>query len=396
MIAKNNVMEWQRVACTPGSMLQNVEIRRAKGLLNLTGSSDFAIGTRSQTQKRDLQRTVAAVIMAYNEVAAEAGAPLITIHENHVKGDGKVYEDRKIPRASNERDYDYYHTLGVNYADNGRMLPHYHLEFGKALNKQNVGAVLWNLHRIGRDVLGGEILHPNDIANILNKLPEGQILPGLDAQKVGERRQLLPNELATPKDRANSRDTLESAFIALSSANTEIASKHPSLRNAHMNSFRIAEPMFEFGRIQIEFGCGLVGYRRRTGYGNGPIACSPVRARYVADHDFPLQTLHAVDAHGTVRIRHIEPVATGRRQIFLSLVLAVLSQRERVAVRARIDDVLRIVAHLTVSDVGNLDAGLRIGCGAAIRIGPCKYGVCVCVTALAVIGLSEGYSAQYA
>ncbi|WP_024904168.1 hypothetical protein [Robbsia andropogonis] len=245
MIAKNNVMEWQRVACTPGSMLQNVEIRRAKGLLNLTGSSDFAIGTRSQTQKRDLQRTVAAVIMAYNEVAAEAGAPLITIHENHVKGDGKVYEDRKIPRASNERDYDYYHTLGVNYADNGRMLPHYHLEFGKALNKQNVGAVLWNLHRIGRDVLGGEILHPNDIANILNKLPEGQILPGLDAQKVGERRQLLPNELATPKDRANSRDTLESAFIALSSANTEIASKHPSLRNAHMNSFRIAEPMFE-------------------------------------------------------------------------------------------------------------------------------------------------------
>ncbi|MGU7844125.1 hypothetical protein ACV22V_32315 [Burkholderia sp. AW33-5] len=245
MIARNNVGEWKRIACTPGSMLQNVEIRRSKGLLNLTASASFATGTLSQTQKRDLQRAVASVVTAYNELAAESGASLISIHENHLKGDGKVYEDRKIPRISNERDYDFYHTMGVNFAKNGRMMPHYHLVFGKTLNKQSVGAVLQSLHSIGQEVFGHEILSENDIAKVLDVLPQGQPIPGLDAQKIAERRQRLPNEIAISEDRARSRDELESAFIALSSANTEDASEKAFLRNAHMNSFRPAEPIFE-------------------------------------------------------------------------------------------------------------------------------------------------------
>lgn len=245
MVARNNVEEWKRIDCTPGSMLQNVEIRRSKGLLNLTASSGFAAGTLSQTQKRDLQRAVASVVMAYNELAAESGVAPVSIHENHLKGDGKVYEDRKIPRISNERDYDYYHTLGVNFAKNGRMMPHYHLEFEGALNKQSVAAVLQSLHRIGQEVLGGEILSQSDTAKVLDNLPEGQPIPGLDAQKIAKRRQRLPNETAAPEDRARSRDELESAFIALSSANTEAASENTFLRNTHMNSFRPAEPVFE-------------------------------------------------------------------------------------------------------------------------------------------------------
>jgi hypothetical protein len=245
MVARNNVREWQRIDCAPGSMLQNVEIRHAKGLLNLTASSSFATGSMSQTQKRDLQRAVASVVMAYNELAAESGAAPVSIHENHLKGDGKVYEDRNIPRVSNERDYDFYHTLGVNFAKNGRMMPHYHLEFGCALNKKGVAAVLQSLHSIGKDVLGSEILSQSDITKVLDKLPEGQPIPGIDAQKIAERRQRLPNEMTAADERARSRDELESAFIALSSANTEAASDNTFLRNAHMNSFRPAEPMFE-------------------------------------------------------------------------------------------------------------------------------------------------------
>ncbi|MGF6851390.1 hypothetical protein [Paraburkholderia sp. CI3] len=245
MVARNNVREWKRIPCTPGSMLQNVEIRRSKGLLNLTAAGGFATGTLSPTQKRDLQRAVASVVAAYNELAAESGATPVSIHENHLKGDGKVYQDRKIPRISNERDYDYYHTLGVNFAENGRMMLHYHLEFGSALNRQSAGTVLQSLHRIGQEVLGREILSQSDIATVLDNLPEGQPVPGLNAEKIAERRQRLPNELAEPDDRARSRDELESAFIALSSANTEAASEKTFLRNAHMNSFRPAEPMFE-------------------------------------------------------------------------------------------------------------------------------------------------------
>lgn len=87
----------------------------------------FATGEMSQTQKRDLQRAVTAVILAYNEASANKGdaVPQLTLQENHLAGDGKVHEDRKIPRQSNERDYNCCHTLGVVFADNGKMLPHY-------------------------------------------------------------------------------------------------------------------------------------------------------------------------------------------------------------------------------------------------------------------------------
>ncbi|MFM0069422.1 hypothetical protein [Paraburkholderia aspalathi] len=146
-----------------------------------------------------------------NELAADSGAAPVSIHENHLKGDGKVYEDRKIPRISNERDYDYYHTLGVSFAKNSRIMPHYHLEFGGALNKKGVAAVLQSLPRIGQEMLGGEILSQSDIAKVLDNLPEGQPIPGLDLQKIAEPRQRLPNQTDGPEDRARSRDELESA-----------------------------------------------------------------------------------------------------------------------------------------------------------------------------------------
>ncbi|GKS89601.1 hypothetical protein [Acidovorax sp. SUPP2539] len=244
-IARNNPSEWSRVACTEGSLLSNIEVRPHKRLLNLTGSDLFATGGLSQTQKRDLQRAVTSVVMAYNTLAEKAGAKPITIHENHLAGDGKVHEDRKIPRASNERDYDYYHTLGVSFADNGRMLPHYHLEFGDKMGRHNVAPILQSLRHIGQQVLGQDILGDKEIAAILAKLPAGLPVEGLNAQQIEAARQRLPNEQAAPEERAKSRDDLESAFIALSSQNTEDAEPKRFIRNMHMNSFRPAEPMLE-------------------------------------------------------------------------------------------------------------------------------------------------------
>lgn len=226
-------------------MLQNVEVRPRKGLLNLTGSAQFSTGDLSQTEKRDLQRAIASVVMTYNQLAGQSGTAGISIHENHLIGDNEIHEDRKIPRKSNERDYDYYHTLGVNFADNGRMMPHYHLEFGEPLTRHSVGAVLESLHQIGRQVLGRDILSQDDIAAVLALLPQGKPLPGIDARQILASRPLLPNEIASPEGRAQARDELESAFLALASQNTELASARPFLQNMHMNTFRPAEPLFE-------------------------------------------------------------------------------------------------------------------------------------------------------
>jgi hypothetical protein len=245
MVARNNQNEWNRIPCTPNSLLQNIEVRARKGLLNLTGSAQFATGELNQTQKRDLQRAVTTVVMSYNALAAKSGTPALSIHENHLIGDGEVHEDRKIPRKSNERDYDYYHTLGANFTDNGRMLPHYHLEFGGPLNRGDVAAVLESLHRIGKEVLGQEILSTSDITAVLAKVPKGASRSGITAQDIETHRLPLPNELESPERRAHARDELEGAFIGLSSRNTELGVEQPLIRNMHMNSFRQAEPMFE-------------------------------------------------------------------------------------------------------------------------------------------------------
>ncbi len=242
MVARNDVNEWTRHDCAPGSLLQHVEVRPAKGLLNLVASAQFATGAWSQTRKRDLQRAVAAVLLAYNEGAATRGKPPITIHENHLLGDGKVHEDRRLPRQPNPRDYDYYHTLGVSHAGNGRMLPHYHLEFGEPLNRRNAGAVLENLQKLGAP-LGREVFSRDDLQALLQQLPGAASGPG--SRQVALARLRLPQELASPAERARRRDELEGAFIALSSGNTEQASQRLFLRNMHMNSFRPAEPLLE-------------------------------------------------------------------------------------------------------------------------------------------------------
>ncbi|RMN28320.1 hypothetical protein ALQ62_03349 [Pseudomonas coronafaciens pv. zizaniae] len=247
MLAQNDKRQWQRVTCSPGLLLQNIEVRPEKGLLNLTGSEKFCSGELSQTEKRDLQRAVTSIVMTYNQIAAEHGETPISIHENHLEGDGKVYEDRRIPRKSNEKDYDYYHTLGVSYADNGKMLPHYHLEFNGTLNKHNVGIILDNLKHLGKQVIKKDILTEKEITAVLEKLPEHNGTPGFNAAMVREQRPLLPNEITDPTARVQRRDELEGDFISLSSHNTELAADKNRLfiRNAHMNSFRPAEPIFE-------------------------------------------------------------------------------------------------------------------------------------------------------
>jgi hypothetical protein len=239
IVATNSASEWERIDCSPGSMLHNIEIRPSKGLLNLTASADFVAGRLSPSQKRDLQRAITAVVMTYNEWAEKTGSAFISIHENHWLGDGKVYEARQIPREPNERSYDYYHTLGVNLAENGRMMPHYHLEFARPLDKRCVSALLLNLHRI-RLGAGHVILRQSDIAQVLRHLPQGQTMQGADEYWIEENRQQrhpLPNELETPEERARCRDELESAFVALSSANTARWGS-TFLRNAYMSSWR--------------------------------------------------------------------------------------------------------------------------------------------------------------
>ncbi|WP_201258199.1 hypothetical protein, partial [Piscirickettsia litoralis] len=173
IFSRNSKDEWSRIPLTPNSILQNIEVRPSKGLMNLTGSMKFTTGELNQTQKRDLQRVVTSIIMAYNSIAKEKKAPLISIHENHFIGDGEIYENRNIPRLPNEMDYDYYHTLGVNFSDNGIMMPHYHLEFDRPLSKNNVRPILESLQKLGKEALKSDILGVNEISTILEKLPDG-------------------------------------------------------------------------------------------------------------------------------------------------------------------------------------------------------------------------------
>jgi hypothetical protein len=234
-IARSNPLQWNRHRCDEGSAFDSIEWHPKRGIMTLIGSEGFATGEMSQTKKRDLQRAVTAVILAYNEASANEGdaVPQLTLHENHLVGDGKVHEDRKIPRQSSERDYDYYHTLGVVFADNGKMLPHYHLEFNRPLDRNCVGAILQSL--AGSDVgPDAPLLSAADVERILRALPPGYPAAALSPMP-------LPPALPNPADRARRRDELEGAFIALSSANTEGA----AIENMHMNSFRPAEPLME-------------------------------------------------------------------------------------------------------------------------------------------------------
>lgn len=245
MLARNHRDEWERIVCAPDCLLHNVEIRPKKGLLNLTASARFSTGELSQAEKRDLQRAIVSVAMAYNEAAVESGASPVSIHENHIKGDGNLYPDRQIPREPNEQDYDYYHTLGVTFTDSGKALPHYHLEFQGSLDRQNVEAFLDGLRQVGQDALGKDILKPGEIASILEKIPGRHGSSSMHAATIVARHRLLPSEIHSREERSQRRDELESAFIALSSQNTELASERLFIRNAHMNAFRIAEPLLE-------------------------------------------------------------------------------------------------------------------------------------------------------
>lgn len=254
MISRNKPEEWTRIECSPNSLLQNIEIRPERGLLNLTGSAQFCSGELSQTQKRDLTRAVVSIVTAYNEVAAEEGKAPITIHENHFKGDGNIYEHRKLPRESNERDYDYYHTLGVNFTDNGNMMPHFHLEFGGGrLIKGEVKAVLESLQEVGKKISQErEILTSNDIVAVLANFTEStDQVSSINAARIDNKRLPLPNELDSQRERAERRDELEGQYVALASANIQsktsnkIISNTGPLQNAYRNTFRLAEPMFE-------------------------------------------------------------------------------------------------------------------------------------------------------
>ncbi|RMT43544.1 hypothetical protein ALP46_04075 [Pseudomonas amygdali pv. myricae] len=100
---------------------------------------------------------------------------------------------------------------------------------------------------LGKKIIGKDILTEKEITAVLEKLPERNGTPGFNAAMVRGRRPLLPNEITDSTERVRRRDELEGDFIFLSSHNTELAADKSRLfiRNAHMNSFRPAEPIFE-------------------------------------------------------------------------------------------------------------------------------------------------------
>lgn len=245
-IARSNPLEWSRTSISPNSLLENIEIHPQKGLMNLIASAGFVLGQLTQTEKRDLQRAISSVLMAYNELAEQVGEGKITIHENHLKGDGKINDDRHIPRQSNPRDYDFYHTLGVSFADNHKMLPHYHLEFEGIIDQGKARALLASLQEIGDSIFGKRVLSDEDIARVLDKLPEAKEgTATITGEQISKNREKLPSELDSPAAKVSNRDTLESHFIGLCSQNTEYNFLHKKfVSNQHMNSFRPAE--YEF------------------------------------------------------------------------------------------------------------------------------------------------------
>ncbi len=248
--------DWGYRVCASESLLDRVEIYKNGGLLNLIASPEFTKESLSQTSKRELECAVIATVSSYNKTMApkdDSGTPRtlkpkelpITIHENHLAGDDKTYPDRHIPRKPNFLDYQRYHRLGAPFAGNGKMQPHYHLEFNTPLTRSGVGDILNTLNSMGRVIADREIISAEDIEQILNQLPISMKNERSHLAEIKANRALIPGELETEAQRTSARDYFRGELHALSSANTE---KHGPrgklipLNNMHMNSFRVIEP----------------------------------------------------------------------------------------------------------------------------------------------------------
>lgn len=235
--------EWISRDCDE-SLIGRVEINSKRGLVNFIASEDFALGNFSAQTKRALERAIVSSVQAYNQSAC---AVAITIHENHLKGDGRIHADANIPREPNPRDYNRYHTLGVSFASNGRMLPHYHLQFEDGRVKADMLRVL--LHPLlHASVDGKAVISERDAEAIIAKVPDGRS----DAPVTERAFDAHPGTCETPsaiesRDACAVRDNYRSAFIALSTQNTEnragsSSGIERSLTNMLMNSHREADP----------------------------------------------------------------------------------------------------------------------------------------------------------
>ncbi len=275
-LATHSPAAWRSYQCTPDSLIHRVEIQPHAGLINLIASPDFPLNQLTQTEKRELQGAVTAIVDAYNKfidteklitiLKNQQGqaflneiqklnleTPALTIHENHLLSDAKIYQDADIPRRPNVKDYDKYHTLGApftEYNEQGKMLPHYHLEFSnKQLNFENILSIIYPLRMVGHQIAGRDIFSDADVNHLHDLVHEFSSFTQEDLKRVHtiaemltQSRARLPAELAAQRSQA--RDALHGNFIALASANTE-QEKSPSLVNMHMNSFRPAEPLLE-------------------------------------------------------------------------------------------------------------------------------------------------------
>ncbi|WP_237886830.1 hypothetical protein [Pseudomonas sp. PGPR40] len=242
-LASSSKSAWVKHDCSPATLLHSVEVHTKRGLMNLNASKDFATGTLSQENKREVERAVSSTVAALNQIMArnDAGPPSITIHENHLIGDGLVHEDRNIPRRGNPDDYDRYHTLGVPFAENGRMQAHYHLEFRGGLTAAAFADVLNGLNDVGTVIAGREIVSAEDIGLILGKIPSSDAAKSSLRMEIKAVRQLIPSEFDAGSSKTQARDELFGTFTALGSANVEVNTGQV-FRNAHMNGFRVAEP----------------------------------------------------------------------------------------------------------------------------------------------------------
>jgi hypothetical protein len=222
-----------------------VEVHAKRGIVNLIASEKFPLGELNQSTKRELGRAVISVVSAYNKASQEVA---ISVHENHLKGDGGIYPDADIPREPNSRDYDYYHTLGIPFADNGEMQPHYHLQFeGRSVDREMLRSVLIPLNDIG-DIDGVEIISEYDIEHLASTLPEGSgVAPMIE--DVIAHREKIPIEIESAEAQVYLRDSYRGEFIALSSQHTfnraNATGVEQALANMHMNSYRDPEPLLE-------------------------------------------------------------------------------------------------------------------------------------------------------
>lgn len=255
-LGHSKVSAWKEHQCAPESLLGRIEMHQGRGVLTLFASPRFASGELSQTSKRELERAVIATLAAYNQARAPRDSHAqpasltprelpVSLHENHLTGDGQVHADRQIPRVPNPRDYDFYHTLGVPFAENGRMHPHYHLEFNGPLTRTGVGDILDTLHSMGRVIEGHEIISADDIEPLLSLLPKAADEETSCLEAMQRHRPRIPGELHAVRQQVRARDELRGEVHALASSNTEKHSdaRQSSLRrNMHMNSLRPLEP----------------------------------------------------------------------------------------------------------------------------------------------------------